>query len=49
MTVVSDVYFNVSMKIIEEITFQINYFTFFVKDVVIRHRGRLSTLPIHAN
>ena len=27
-TTVSDIYFNVSMKIIEEITFQINSFTF---------------------
>ena len=36
--VVSDIYFNVSMKINEEITFQIYYFTFIFlgKDVVIK-------------
>ena len=36
MTVVSDVYFNVLMNIIEEVTFQINCFTFIFlgKDVI---------------
>ena len=30
----SDVYFNVSMKVIEEITFQINYFTLYMNSVI---------------
>ena len=38
VTVLCDVYFNVLMKIIEEITIQINFFTFIFlgKDVVIK-------------
>ena len=46
MTVVSDVYFNVSMKIVEELTFQINSFTFMFLGKDVHFRSRLHAIVL---